>query len=215
MIDPDRGPRIVEGFLYVHGESGLTTSQVRELLTALEDSYASVARADQLLRRELAALRVSERWMRRWGPPEFVIPYGMARGLSSVETMSGPSWPLVVSRVLLTSPGFWEFAGALNPLEVLRQYLNDRHERRKDDEYRSRAEAERLAIENAVGRLDVLRSYLELQQEFPEAMTAVEGLQEHITGAVRPALEHLGQADDRQLIDGESARSSRERIDLE
>ena len=30
------------------------------------------------------------------------------------------------------SPGFWEFLGSLNPLEVIRRYLNDRHERAKD-----------------------------------------------------------------------------------
>ena len=43
---------------------------------------------------------------------------------------------LILSAVKLTSPGFREFSGTLNPLEVLRKYLNDRHERRKDHEYR-------------------------------------------------------------------------------
>ena len=38
---------------------------------------------------------------------------------------------LILSAVSLTSPGFWEFLGTLNPLDVLRKYLNDRHERRK------------------------------------------------------------------------------------
>lgn len=38
--------------------------------------------------------------------------------------------------------------GALNPLEVLRKYINDRHERRKDKEYRETAEKRRLALEN-------------------------------------------------------------------
>jgi hypothetical protein len=31
----------------------------------------------------------------------------------------------LVARVELGSPGFWEFAGALNPLEAIRKYLND------------------------------------------------------------------------------------------
>lgn len=48
----------------------------------------------------------------------------------------------------LGSPGSWEFLGKLNPLEVLRQYLNDRHERRKDREYRELAEERRLLLEN-------------------------------------------------------------------
>src|SRR5438093_681113 len=38
---------------------------------------------------------------------------------------------LRLARVQLASPGFWEFFGALNPLEVLRKYLNDRHSRRQ------------------------------------------------------------------------------------
>ena len=48
----------------------------------------------------------------------------------------------------LESPGFWEFLGALNPLHQIREYLNDRHKRRQDKEYREQAESERLALEN-------------------------------------------------------------------
>jgi hypothetical protein len=40
--------------------------------------------------------------------------------------------------------------GALNPLEVLRKYLSDRHERRKDGEYRETAERRKLDLENLV-----------------------------------------------------------------
>ena len=47
---------------------------------------------------------------------------------------------IVLDSVQLNSPGFWEFMGSLNPLEVLRKYLNDRHERRKDHDYRESAE---------------------------------------------------------------------------
>jgi len=38
--------------------------------------------------------------------------------------------------------------GTLNPLEVLRKYLNDCDERRKDHEYRDSAEKRRLVLEN-------------------------------------------------------------------
>jgi hypothetical protein len=55
---------------------------------------------------------------------------------------------LIIAAVSLTSPGFWEFLGTLNPLDVLRKYLNDRHERRKDHEYRESAERRRLELEN-------------------------------------------------------------------
>ena len=57
---------------------------------------------------------------------------------------------LVISSVALNSPGEWEFLGALNPLEVARKYLHDRHERRKDREYRETAEKRRLALEDSI-----------------------------------------------------------------
>jgi len=38
---------------------------------------------------------------------------------------------LVISKVTFQSPGFWEFLGSLNPLEQIREYLKDRHERQK------------------------------------------------------------------------------------
>lgn len=55
-----------------------------------------------------------------------------------------------MSAASLNSPGAWEFLGTLNPLEVLRNYLNDRHERRKDCEYRESAEHRRLDLENLI-----------------------------------------------------------------
>jgi hypothetical protein len=65
-----------------------------------------------------------------------------------VASFVSRSEQLILSAVSLTSPGFWEFLGTLNPLEVLRKYLNDRHERRKDLKYRESAERRRLELEN-------------------------------------------------------------------
>ncbi len=157
----------------------------------------------------------AQRWARRWGPPELLLPLAGYRfgGPAAIESTIPAGRPLVVSRVVLSSPGFWEFMGSLNPLEVLRQYLSDRHERRKDDKYRSPAEAERLAIENASRKLGVVRQYLDLQREYADELGVVEGLQEEIVGAIRPALEALGEVDDRKLIEGPSARTSRQPLD--
>ena len=38
--------------------------------------------------------------------------------------------------------------GALNPLQQIREYLNDRHIRRQDKEFREAAERDRLRLEN-------------------------------------------------------------------
>lgn len=43
-----------------------------------------------------------------------------------------PNEALVISKINFNSPGFWEMIGALNPLIQIREYLNDRHKRKKD-----------------------------------------------------------------------------------
>jgi hypothetical protein len=63
---------------------------------------------------------------------------------------------LMVHSFRMNSPGFWEFIGSLNPLEVIRSALNDRHTRRQDRAYREAAEAERLAMQNERARLENL-----------------------------------------------------------
>lgn len=49
---------------------------------------------------------------------------------------------LIISKVNIQSPGFWEVLGSLNPLQQIREYIKDRHERKKDEKYRSRQEEE-------------------------------------------------------------------------
>lgn len=134
----------------------------------------------------------------RYLPPSWSFPGQVSQGAKAAES-------LVVNKVVLGSPGFWEFVGALNPLEVLRKYLNDRHERRKDREYREGAERSRLQIENALAELDVLRRIAELEREFgPEAIP--DGLRLRLLAAeVREPLEELSDFEQRGLIDGGSA----------
>jgi hypothetical protein len=72
---------------------------------------------------------------------------------------------IILSAVSLTSPGFWEFLGTLNPLEVLRKYLNDRHERKKDHAYRESAERRRLELENFSLQMKVISDGVKLAKE--------------------------------------------------
>lgn len=55
--------------------------------------------------------------------------------------------------------------GTLNPLEVIRKYLNDRHERRKDREYRESAERRRLALDNLSVETRVISERVRLAKE--------------------------------------------------
>jgi len=68
----------------------------------------------------------------------------------------GEEGRLIVHSFRMNSPVLWEFIGSQNPLEALRNALNDRHSRRQDREYREAAEAERLAQQNERLRLENL-----------------------------------------------------------
>lgn len=64
---------------------------------------------------------------------------------------------------VLESPGFWHFLGGLNPLETIRRYLEDRHQRKHSDvmlpyDQRQR-ELELMLLENQVIRdhIEILR----------------------------------------------------------
>ncbi len=84
-------------------------------------------------------------WMPYLGLPQFEYPEAML-----------PEYKLEVRRIQIESPGFWEFLGAPNPLQQIREYLNDRHKRRQDREYREQAERERLQLENELIRRQIL-----------------------------------------------------------
>jgi hypothetical protein len=200
------------GYLRVDGQGEVPVHDMREMLAAFEESYVAIASAEILIAERIAALEAFRRWGRRWGPPELLLPMAGAllpQQLGFSQRPAVVDVPLVVSRVVLRSPGFWEFMGTLNPLEVTRRYLNDRHERRKDDEYRSRADADRLALDNAVRGLDVLERYLRLRRDYGDDLPIdPDVLPKSVAAAIRPALERLAECDDRGLISGASATTS-------
>ena len=98
---------------------------------------------------------------------------------------SKPMESLVVSRISFNSPGFWEMIGSLNPLIQLREYLNDRHNRKKDkllwesesaksilqnqklklENDRLELENQKLALENSRYSIEVSLKKLELTRE--------------------------------------------------
>jgi hypothetical protein len=53
-----------------------------------------------------------------------------------------PADRLIVTMVNIQSPGFWEFLGSLNPLQQIREFINDCYERKKDRKYRNRQDEE-------------------------------------------------------------------------
>lgn len=68
---------------------------------------------------------------------------------------------LELKGVVLQSPGFWEFIGKLNPLEAIRLYLNDRHERKKDNSYRNESEKRKLTLENKLLEIKIVNEFVD------------------------------------------------------
>lgn len=127
-----------------------------------------------------------------------------------------PQRRLQLARVSIQSPGFWEVLGSLNPLVQIREYLKERHERRKDRTYREPAEAERLRLENevlqgtirAADRRD-LRERLEMLREFG----GDERVEQLIWSQLGPSLARLGRHQDSGLIAGPEPNGDEERHD--
>ena len=84
---------------------------------------------------------------------------------ASVSSLVRPSDRIVLLRVKLESPGEWDFLGKLNPLDVIRQWVADAHERRKDKEYREAAERERLRLENGILENQIIRERIQIARE--------------------------------------------------
>lgn len=92
--------------------------------------------------------------------------------LSSAEKPVYPDDQLVLNRISIQSPGWAELIGSLNPLQQIREYLKDRHERSKDKAWRSQTDKVRAHLENEIlwnqtqrGQIGVIRDYANLLEE--------------------------------------------------
>lgn len=120
------------------------SADVRLFLEAVEDSHDGLLAFLNLFDRE-ARIVTSRR-----PDPRQALNY-LERGGDAERirrSLVGRNEQLLVTGVAIASPGIWEFLGALNPLTALNTYLEGRHERRKDRQYKEGAERTRLDLEN-------------------------------------------------------------------
>lgn len=88
----------------------------------------------------------------------------MVIGIRNAFDVVLPEDRLRLKSIDVGSPGWLEVIGTLNPLETLRKYLQDRHERQKD-RGRKPAALERLALENDKLKLEVMKERMDLLRE--------------------------------------------------
>ncbi len=91
---------------------------------------------------------------------------------------------------------------SLNPLEVARKYLCDRHRRRQDRTYREREEERQLTLENELREIELIHRRLELARAngLPESM--LRSLQQRIVGS---PMEGIELRQDRRAIESSFA----------
>ena len=89
-----------------------------------------------------------------------------------------PDDRLNIGKIQLASPSFWKFLGSLNPLQQIREYLNDRHRHRQDRVYREKPEAEKLTLENKLIEQQIIEKKNSILRERIEIMKEV-GLSNH------------------------------------
>ncbi|SKA23746.1 hypothetical protein SAMN02745126_04340 [Enhydrobacter aerosaccus] len=136
--------------LKIHGEGGAEVALISDYLRDLEGAYNSLIAFESVMVDHfyddwrLAYLPRNRIGRRRTGRPVANILFTA----EEVESTVPSAETLVMAAVHLASPGIWEFLGSLNALEVIRKYLHDRHERRKDKAYRESADQRRLELDN-------------------------------------------------------------------
>lgn len=191
--------------LAIESEGGVRLSDVRKFLAEIEDAYNRVL----LL---LTLLDGLPRLERTPGVPIFrsplleYSPFAIVAGgegkpvhftKSSVASQIGRSQSLILSSVRLESPGSWKLLGVSDSLEVLRKYLNDRHERKKDRQYRLAIDEERRLLENELLRTRVLSDKVKVAKELG---ATEEDLSPLLGQLLFDPLDELATFQDRGLI---------------
>ena len=189
-----------QGSLTVHADRVGLVSETTGFLTDLDNAYTALLQLEGVVR----TFKVRSRML----PREFWLDCGPFAQFAEIRQPDPesiiPEFRLHLNRVRIESPGFWEFLGSLNPLQQIREYLNDRHRRRQDRDFRETAEAERLQLENELVQRSiwekdnaVLRDRIAVLRELGYSDAEIRQLIWSVAG--KP-LARLGTHQDSQMI---------------
>ncbi len=189
-----------------------TVKEVKQLLTDFEDAYNSIyafvflvdtLSSDNERRRDL--LKENFRyWEKHWGkyfPEPFIFEFLNNRHLYENDTRQTnllelqskididkivlPADRLIISKVNIQSPGFWEFLCSANPLTFIREFI-------KDLTYRNRQEKE-------LGELKILQEKISTLKQL--GYNDIE-IRQMTTAMVTEPLKKIERHKDSGLIDG-------------
>ena len=132
--------------LVIVAERGGSIAELSAFLSDLENAYMALYTFDRLWFRSPMGHRFPLEMLLELGYP--FSAFGQVGRVPLRVDALPPSARLTLERVRIESPGFWEFVASLNPLQQIREYLNDRHRRRQDIEFREAPEKKRLELDN-------------------------------------------------------------------
>ena len=181
--------------LRVNGVLEIAAFEASEFISAIDDCYRGLSFFEDFID-EFGGRRRG--YTRRFFHPEIPFYFFRENWREFPPEFLWREKRLVLQTARFESPGFWEFLGKLNPLEQIRLYLNDRHERRKDNEYRKRQEEEAADWAIEAQKTEVMRKKVELAKEMGATDEEIRML---FRSAVEPSLQRLFDAQDRGVID--------------
>lgn len=187
------------GSIKLNLQRGAEVSEFARFLNDLESAYFALLYLPD--RRTLRRLR-HDYFMNPSDAEFFVANHG---GPDFIETNERyPKDQLEISRIRINSPGWVELVGALNPLQQLREYLKDRHERSADRSWRHASQKERALLENAILREQAERERFGTIREFYEMLEQMdvspEMRQRMLWERLGPVMMRLGHHQDTGLI---------------
>lgn len=142
------------GAVTLNLQRGAGVAEFRHFLADLENAYLALQLLPTLTRARRYRRRVP--WFLEYpGTDLFAHEFGDWWATNGTDIY--PEDQLELARISIQSPGWVELLGSLNPLQQLREYLKDRHERNKDRAWRSDAEKERARLENEILRSQAQR----------------------------------------------------------
>ncbi|HEY9005171.1 hypothetical protein [Ohtaekwangia sp.] len=216
------------GTLKIKAERLGAVSEVKNFLTDLESAYNNIyvfdffvdsLNNDRNRQRDMFEERlsiVSKYWTRTdfpFDPIYFDIfsreyRYGFHSALPNLTEFQSkvdfdrliiPEDKLVLSKVNIQSPGFWEVIGSWNPLQQVREYIKDRHERQKDGKYRNRQEEK-------LGELAIMEKQNTIVQQRIETLKSLgysdTEIRQFVTSMVTTPLGRLDKHQDNGQIEG-------------
>ena len=190
--------------LRIHAKGEVLVETTRKFLSTVEDAYNSGYVFESIVEqaREIASkniqhpLPISTLLWNFWWPPSE----------EKIAAFIPNSDKLVLRGVTLKSPGFWDFVGSANPLNFILEFINQRHEHRKDREYRNFAEEEKLRLENELAQIKIIQEKLSVLKDLGASKTELAVLRDQLLGRSFNSLREF--QDNKQVVNAEIVNKS-------